>query len=347
MRNISTLGATLLLASHSLAGSYSLVGTFELPANVSAYDTLPDGRLITFVGSDFWLQDAQNSSSWTRAGSLAPGLISPFGASFVRVSPDGAIIAIGDNNFGPGATVHTLPIASLDPIAPSATTSWLLPNTDAHWATETQLFVTGAGASGLVSTIDLSASTTRTVIENIGFSAAGVTSTATHLFAGNGFDLGGASQTGEVRAFAWADLAGAGAPLDFLSGVAVADALSAASLDVDPLGSLFVGGGDVFGGSGDFGYAAAVDADALALALAGGPIAPDSAEQRLTPASNADSYFTRYNRTTGELLVTVFDNTSFEPGATVYRYAIPAPAAGSLLAFALLGSSRRAQRSRA
>lgn len=323
-----------LVAGVSSAGLpvYSLVGSFDLPANVSAFDTLPDGRLVTFVASDFWIQDAPNSSDWSRAGSLAPGVISPFGASFVRASPDGMTLAIGDNNFGIGAAVHTLAFASLDPMSASATTAWPASNVDAHWADDNTLYIAGAGASGEVREIDLSASSSRVVVTNIGLSAGGITSDGSHLYAGNGFDLGGgASNTGEVRAFAWSAITSAATPIDFAAGAPVADALSGASLDFDPLGNLLIGGGDVFGGSGDFGSAAVVDGDAVSAALLGGPIAPDASELRLTPLSPDHSYFTRFNAATNELLVTFFDNTSFEPGATVFRYAVPGPGATVLL----------------
>lgn len=336
-------GAMTLGGAVTGAGpDYVPVGSFDLPANVSAFDVLPDGRLITFIASDFWIQSAPNSSDWSRAGSLAPGLISTFGASFVCVSPDGSTIAIGDNNFGPAAAVHTLPFASLDPVNPSATTAWPAPNLDAHWADSDTLFVAGAQSAGEIREIDLAAANSRIAISNIGLSTGGVASTSTHLFVGNGFDLGGGpSQTGEVRAFEWAAISAAVLPLDFSVGVPVADALSAASLDFDPLGNLFVGGGDVFSGSGDSGYAAAIDADAVNAALLGGPIAPDGAEQRLTPLSQSHSYFTRYNRATNELLVTSFDNTSFEPGATVFRYAIPTPCTAALALIPLVGRRRR------
>jgi hypothetical protein len=321
---------------------YAAVGSFDLPANVSAFDVLPDGRLITFVVNDFWVQDAVNGSEWSRSGSLAPGVISSFGASFVRVSPDVSTIAIGDNRFGPAAAVHTLPFGSLDPLTPSGTIVWPAANLDAHWSDADTLYVAGATTTGEVREIDLGASSSRLVVSNIGLSAGGLTSDGVHLFAGNGFDLGGgSSSTGEVRAFEWSAITAASSPVDFASGIPVADALSGASLDFDLFGNLFIGGGDVFGGSGDVGYAAAVDAGAVQAALLGGPAAPDSSEQRLTPLSPDHSYFTRFNRATNELLVTFFDNTSFEPGATVFRYAVPTPGTVVIGAIAIAARRRR------
>lgn len=322
--------------------SYTLLGSYQLPAAVSAFDPLPDGRVITIVGDSFWTQDAVNSSSWTRAGSLGAGLISSFGASFVRVSPDGATVAVGDNNFGAGARVHTLAFASLDPNGASATTAWPAANLDAHWASESRLYVSGAGVGGEVREINIAAESSRVVLNNIGLSAGGVASSSTHLFAGNGFDLGGGpSSTGEVRAFAWSDITSSTGALDFASGIPVAAALSGASLDFDPLGNLCIGGGDVFTPGGEFGFASVVDGAAVAAALAGGPAAPDSAEERLSPHTLTDSYFTRFNHATNELLVTYFDNSAFQPGATVFRYAIPEPGIIGLAAIACAPRRRR------
>ena len=65
----------------------------------------------------------------------------------------------------------------------------------------------------------------------------------------------------------------------------------------------------------------------------------------LTPRLATDSYSVRLNSVTGELLVTYFDNTTFAPGATVYRYAIPAP--GALPSLALAGALAARRRRRA
>lgn len=345
MRSPVLFLTTALSAVHAHAlPPYSLVGSFELPAAVSAYDVLPDGRCITIVGDDIFRQDSINSLSWTRLGSVAPGLISPFGASFVRASPDGSAIALGDNNFGPGAMVHILDAAALNPITPTfPSSSWASSNLDAHWHDSATLFVTGASAGGEATLIDLASHSSRLVLTNIGLSAAGITTLGGRLFTGNGFDFpGGPSITGEVRAFDLDAVLSSPVPIDFAAGLPVAAVLSAASLGFDPLGHMLVGGGDVFGGSGDFGYAAVIDGAAIADALAGGPAAPPSSILRLTPDAPTHSYFTRFNAATDELLVTYFDNSTFTPGTTVYRYAIPTPPAATLVLLAL--APRRGRR---
>jgi hypothetical protein len=322
---------------------YSLVGSYELPANTSAYDVLPDGRAVAVAGSDIYVQDAANVSGFTRVGAVAPGLISSFGASFLRISPGGSTIAVGDNVFGPGASVLTFALADLDPAAATMPAVWASDNTDAHWLDGDTLLVSGSGSAGaVVREIDLGSATSRVVIGNIGGASGGITADGAYVYTANGFDFSpGGSSTGEVRAFSLAEIAALtpGAALDFEgAGVAVADALSGTSLGFDPLGNMLIGGGDAFGAPPDAGYAAVVDGVSIAAALLGGPIAPDSAELRLTPRLASDSYFTRFNIATGELLVTYYDNGTFSGGLTVYRYAVPTPGmvvfAGTWLAFA-------------
>lgn len=342
---VGVLGS-LVVSGACLAGvpAYSLVGTIELPTGTASFDTLPDGRLLSIVGSEFFAQDSVNGSTWSLVGSLPSGQIASFGASFVRVSPDGATIAVGDNNFGPGATVYTFASSALDPVVPTAATAWASSNLDAHWSSTGRLYVAGASAGGEIREIDPGTMSSRIVLNNIGLSAAGVTTDGAYLYAGNGFDLvPGGSDTGEVRAFDLTSISGAVSPIDFENaGIAVADALSGASLGFDPLGNMLIGGGDVFGGSNDYGYAAVVNGDAIDAALLGGPIAPDSAELRLTPGAPDHSYFPRFNAATGEVLVSYFDNSSFVAGATLYRYAVPSPAAASLVLIALISRRRRA-----
>jgi hypothetical protein len=107
------------------------------------------------------------------------------------------------------------------------------------------------------------------VVNNIIGASAGVsTDAAGNLYVGNGFG----SNTGLIKAFTAADwqLAFAtSSPLNFASqGIPVADLLSAYPIGFDNSGNMFVGGADFFGGSNDFGYAALVDASAVANALA-------------------------------------------------------------------------------
>lgn len=345
-RAVSALAITSIAAvaipSHAALPSYQLVGAFNLPTSSSSFDILPDGRLITLTGAAIDIQSGVNSSTYSPLGSIPTGLVSSFGATFFRVSPSGAALAIGDNDAGSAAQeVLLLSTAALNTSAPTKPTLIACDNYAAHWASDSTLYVSGIASFGAFATItridaaNITAPTAQTVVNNIGGFSGGVTTDSTYLYTSNGFDLipgGGSSDVGEVRAIPLASLGGA--PVDFeLAGIPVADALSGDSLGFDAFGNLLVGGGDF--GSGDYGSAAVIDASAIASALAGGPLAPDSAELRLTPNTPGDFYNIRANPATGELLVTHFGSS------TVYRYAIPTPGALTLSTLALISIARR------
>ncbi|MBX3357979.1 MAG: hypothetical protein KF745_06080 [Phycisphaeraceae bacterium] len=315
---------------------YSPVGSFALPSS-GPFDLLPDGRVVRLDGSDVWVQQAVNSSAYTRVGSVAPGVISSFGASFARISPDGQTLAIGDNNFGPGANVLLVAMSSLHTGVPTTPVAVASPNQEAAWSGNGSLYVSGFGAAPVVSRIDVPSLSATTVISGSGAwgASGGVAIADGRLYTSDGFNTAaGGAPTGNIRAFALSLLVG-GTPVDFATGILVADALSGASLGFDAGGHLLVGGGDFFSGSDDFGYAAVIDSDAILAALAGGPVAPDASELRLSPAGSGAYYATQFNPVTGELLV-VADGTA-------YRYAVPAPPAvfGLLAGFAALSTRRR------
>ncbi len=321
---------------------YSLVGSYELPASGAAFDVTADGRLLAISGSQFLVQDGLNSSSWSVAGYLdgsAP--ISSFGASFLSLSPDGQTVAIGDNNFGAGASVYLVDTSTLNPIAASPAIGAAAPNYQAHWLNNSTLYITGSGSESVVSEITLTGATAqvRTAVNDIGGASSGVTSDGEYLYVGNGFSFGPGSPTGEVRAIPLTSISSAMTPASFTNlGTPIAQGLSAESLGFDSFGNMLIGGGDFFGG-GEFGFAGVIDGADVAAALVGGPIA--TASQILTPRLATDSYSVRLNAMTGELLVTFFDNSSFEPGATVYRYAVPAPSAASVAVLVGLLFARR------
>lgn len=328
--------AAAALSASAAAGlpPYSLIGSYT-PDTLGLWDLDAQGRILTLDGSMILRQLAPNSTGFETLGSIDSSLISPFGASFISASPTGDRVAIGDGNFGPGASVHFVELASASR-GMLAVQSVGTPNYEAHWAADGSLFVTGAETESVVTRIDTMTLTASTVISNIGGGSGGVTTDGAYLYTSNGFDFDptSGSETGEVRAFALGDLAFRGAPLDFESeGISVARALSGGSLGFDDAGNLLIGGGDFFGGSGDFGYAAVVDNEAIASALLGFGPAMDADELRLGPAGDA-LYTIRFNDATGELLVGA--------DGVIYRYAIPAPAASlTLMGAAMLTAGRR------
>jgi hypothetical protein len=322
---------------------YALVGSFALPAgapgdfNPVPVDVLPDGRLIG-IASDgrILVQTAVNAGTYVQAGAIDgavfDGAFGNFGASFISVSPDGSRLAIGDN--GAFNRVHFVDTGSLAPIATSPTVFAAAPNFDGAWADGSSLYVSGFGSAAGVWRIDVAGLTSTQVVSNATGGAGGIAIRGGHIFAGDGFNTAdGGAPTGNVRAFDLAALAGAGSAVSFDIGTLVADALSASPVRFDSAGNMLIGGGDFFAGSSDFGFAAVVDSEAILAALEGGPLAPDSAELRLSPAGGFAYYGVEFNEFTGEVLV-------FADG-TAYRYAVPAPACLSLLALGGVAAMRR------
>lgn len=339
MYNIAVAACAIAGASSiSLSGlpSYSLIGSYT-PDSLGAWDIDSQGRILTLDGSTILRQLTPNSTGFETLGSIDSSLISTFGASFVSVNPTGDRIAIGDGNFGAGASVHLIDLASASRGA-LAVQSVEAPNFEAHWAGDGSLYVSGADAESVVTRIDTAALSASAVISNIAGGSGGVTTDGQYLYTANGFDfdVSSGSETGEIRAFELSDLVSRGAPLDFESeGITVARALSGNSLGFDDAGNLLIGGGDFFGGSADFGYAAVVDNSAIADALLGFGPAMDSDELRLGPAGD-ELYTIRFNEATDELLVGA--------GGVIYRYAIPSPAASLALAGAALITAGRRRR---
>lgn len=311
---------------------YTLVGSFQMPGgNVwtgGAYDLLPDGRIIRIQGSSIFIQDALHGSTQSLAGTVPAGTVSVFGASFIRVSPDGSMLAIGDNTFGPSARVHIVRVSDLTPSGPAPTHSILTPNYDAAWSGTSTLYVTGFGSSSLLSRIDLSGAvptSSTTVITGIGDGSGGVAVSGGTLYTGIGYAFPPGSpgqRTGSTRAFPLAMLDTAASPVVFSSGTYLGDYLSASPMAVDPFGNLLIGGGDVFSGTSDSGYVAVVD-----------PSNPSSPLLLSPPGSAGLALGVRFNTATQELWI--------DRDGTIFRYAIPSPGLAGVLVMGTLLAWRR------
>jgi len=312
---------------------YALVGSFDLEG--STWNTLNDGRVISIDQSGIIrTQTNVNSSGFTTVGSIDASLLSSFGgASFISVSPDGSTIAIGDNNFGAGASVLVVQTSALDASQPTAVTSFAVGNFSAEWFDNSTIAVAGgdnASGDAVVTQLNTTNGSTQILVNDIGGASSGITIHDGFLYTGNGFQFGGPSETGEVRAFALADLASSTLSFE-TQGITVTDLLSAGSLDFEAEGNLLVGGGDLFGGSGDFGYVGVVDAEDVDAALLGGPAALAALE--LTPDPAVDFNTVRFNDFTGEVLI--------EAAGVIYRYQVPAPASAALALTAVTCAARR------
>lgn len=337
-------GVLLVCASAAcLAGApgYELVGSFQTPTGSGARAMTADGRMVVMVGNEIHLQAAASSSSFAQLGSIDAGLLNAFGAACIAVSPDGATLAIGDGNFGPGANVHILSWSDLNPDSPTAVASVAAASYEAHWAQDGRLYLSGADFSdtfvSVIDGLDRGAPVVTRLVEGIGGASGGVTVRDGLLFTSNGFDFdpGSGSVTGDVRAFDL-DAISRGAAANFeTDGTLVASALSGLSLGFDAFGNMLIGGGD-FGNPAQFGFASVVSGDAVLAALAGLGGAADEDEQWLSPAGS-NTYSLIYDAWTEEILVWGFADD------VVYRFAVPAPGA-SVLAFGVAAMHGRRRR---
>ncbi len=327
--------------------SYALSGSFNLPQS-SEFDVLGDGRLVSLVGADLYAETAVGSRAFSLLGTL-PGAdfnAGPYGGpAFVRVSPDGTRIAVGN---GGGASWNHFQVGIFN--LGDLSGHWFNVNHfDGEWIDDTRLALTASatGQTSAVTALDTSSNPAGpinpAVVANIGGLVAGVAfDTAGNLFTGNGYASAGPSDTGWIKAFpasSWTAALLGGTPVDFeAGGTLIADLLSAAALGFDAEGNLHVGGGDYAGGD-DQDNAALVRSSAVADALAGnGPADPYNPLQvrRFDPdaANPYNFYDVNYNNVTGELYV--------REGATVYVYSVPEPGSCALaLALVSLVTARR------
>lgn len=265
----------LALSSDAMAvgiHDYQPVRTFSLPApNGDAggnvlFDALPDGRLLVLNGKDVSVESAVGSGAFNSLGTI-PGFNLSFGPSFLAVSPDGSRAAAGSNGNGS--------VVVFDAANPTSVTSFAISDFYGEWVDNQNLAIANAasGTSG-IQVLNTVSSVATSIVNNIGGATAGIAfDSAGNLFTGNGFSFGtGTSGTGWVKAFSatdWQTAHTTASPLNFeTTGTPVADLLSAFPLAFDASGNLLVGGADFFGSPGDSGYAALVDAAAVADALA-------------------------------------------------------------------------------
>lgn len=321
--------AVVLLSTAStvradLFTDYALLGAFTVPSDTYAFDVLPDGRIVTVSSANVFVESTLLSRTFVDLGPLPAADFSAFGAAFVRVSPDGTRIAVGNNG---GSTFANYQVGVF--ALPALTGTWFNANHfDAEWFDDTRLALTTGGAAVTLLDVDSpnpTAPTNPVVVANIGGASAGVTfDDDGNLYTGDGFS---ASDTGLVKAFApseWTPALAGGSPADFQNdGVVIVDILSAASLGFDAEGNLHVSGGDFVGGM-DVDFAALVNGiNVLAALSGGGAVDVDDPLQvrRLDPdtTSGFNFYAINHNRVTGELYVQDFGST------TVYVYSAGAP----------------------
>lgn len=337
----ASLAAALVfsMACESLAVGiydYQYQRSFTLPppiANFSTvlFDALPDGRLMLLNNTTVSIETAPKSGSFSVLGDISN--FSPSsGPSFLAISPNGTRAAAGSNGGGSVVVFNTS--------NPAISTSYVAGDFGAEWLDNSFLAVSSGFGSAKVDILNTSTAVVTPVVTNIIGASAGVSiDAAGNLYVGNGFG----SDVGLIKSFApaaWQSAFATSTPLNFATqGTPVVDLLSAYPIGFDGSGNMFVGGGDFFGSSGDYGYAALVDATAVASALAipqaSPPITSASAAGVLrkftSPQGTIDNFQPpnwNYNAATGELYL----NYAFGGTEVSVYSAVPEPSCIVLVA---------------
>ncbi len=345
------LGMILIDPSSALAdffSEYSPAAAFQLPAGATTYDVGPDGRIVAMAGANVFLESASGSRSFAQLGTPAGGDFSSFGPGFVRVSPNGTTLAIGN---GGGVSFSNYQVGVFDLATLGG--DWInASHFDGTWLDDTNLALTAGvfGQPSFVSLLDTTSSDLANpinpvIVNNIGGASGGIAFDSTgNLYTANGFATTGPSETGAVNLFdnaAWLSAMNTANPLDFeTEGVTVVDVLSGASLGFDSEGNLFVGGGE-FGGP-DVNFSALIRESAILDAMAGlgaADILDTNAVRRFDPdpLSDFNTYDVGFNPVTSELYL--------RDGDTVFPFLVPEPATGLLGLFGLFLVLRRRRNS--
>ncbi|MCC5614028.1 hypothetical protein LC605_02835 [Nostoc sp. CHAB 5836] len=234
----------------------------------TAFDFIPDGRLVIFTGTEVKIQTQQNSSNFDLIGNLPPEFRGGSDPAFVATGLDGSFFILGTGAGG-----------SKFPNQPFNGSIFLLPRTGGqaksvalipfHAAGDfrrpQELFINRGEASfsrSAVERLNLKTKKVQTVIDNIPGASSGVgVDRHGNIYTGIGSDPN-RTRTGEIRRFSRRDINRAiqtQVPLNFdRDGVFVAKVLSAGNLLFDQQGDLWVGGGDIVGG-GQQGFIAEID----------------------------------------------------------------------------------------
>lgn len=280
----TTYGVALPAASTSFGTSADAFGKSQA-GNIDGFPLR--SKILAAADSSLFLQKNFGASSFIEVGHVVGFSMDP---SFVKISPDGTRVALGTGLYKPLYIFPTGALSALNPPdvghAPG-TLTYDLSYYDGAWRDSRYLFINagtfeGGEAGSAVFAIDTEdpnpATQIRTVISSIPGASGGVTfDHQGNLITGNGYtydaDVAG---TGQLKIWSAADvattLAAEPQPLDYVdTGHVLAEhVLSAAWLGVDSSNNLYVGGGDAFGGSADYGYAGLVNASVITRVLAGG-----------------------------------------------------------------------------
>lgn len=240
----------------------------------------PDGRIIVVDSSGtISLETESGSGEFQTLGQLPDGDISSFGASFIAVSPNSELLAVG-NNGGLNFDNPQVGVFDLNNVQEGR---WLdgLNFSGVWWDNQYLLITAGSfGEPSQVVVLDtqspLASAPSRTpIVSGIGGASAGIMlDVQDNLWTGNGYATSGPSKAGAVHRIdrqAWQAAFNAERdPVNFeTQATPVARALSASSIAIDARGNLWVGGAVTFGAEQETGFAALFLADKVRAVIAG------------------------------------------------------------------------------
>ncbi len=259
------------------------VGTFpeSTVGSVSGYELV--GRMLAATGRTVYMQASSGVVTWLPVARLAQDE-APMDPSFLVVSRDGRKVALG---VGYGKPLYVFPSALLSADVPlelsrhKAVKRWDVSYYDGVFRDDRFLFLNRGADHGqseivVVDTEQTGPSAISLAISDIPGASAGLAFDAHgNLVTGIGWDSD-FTQTGQLKIFDALALDTAIAQqtpqaYEGAGSVVAENVLSAAFLTFDQAGNLLVGGGDVFGTTGNYGYAAVIDTSVLDRVRAGGP----------------------------------------------------------------------------
>jgi streptogramin lyase len=266
--NESVLATASLVLAVTNASAQSVTLPPPEPGSFStAFDFIPDGRLVVFTGTEVRIQSQRGSSTFNLIGSLPAEFRGGSDPAFVVTGTLGSFFLLGTGAGG-----------SQFPSQPFNGSIFVLPRTGGQANLVTNIpFHTGADfrrpleafvsrgdasfAKSAVERVNLSTQAVQTVIDNVPGASAGVgVDRLGNVYTGIGSDPNG-QRTGEIRRFSRRIINQAiqtRVPVNFGDGEFVAKVLSAGGLLFDGEGQLWVSGGDLLG-NGQQGFIAEVD----------------------------------------------------------------------------------------
>lgn len=266
LRQASTAAPSLDFAPGPVTVPQPSPGSFT-----TVVDYLKDGRLVVFDGFTVFVQESIGSATLVPIGTLPAEYQGCADPAFIEVSPDGGTLVLGA---GAGGSCYPDPAFNgnlfLLPVTGGEATllgqyPWSIEGT---FRGPNELVISEGETFGLltgsVEMIDIRTGEQVTLVGPVAGDPSGIAfDQQGNLYVGLGYAQD-PSRTGEIRVFDKQDVQEAirtGVPIPYDSGTLVTQVLSAGYFAFDADGDLWVGGGDLFGTTGSYGFFAEVDVE--------------------------------------------------------------------------------------